>query len=155
MGGKNSALRMQKSSLTEKSMRLRGATIFCSNQDAKVCFLIYSTHRDWSISQTFRKLKRFSRCFYTKVGILHKFGYYIKRMPQADRLRDHLGLSYYESLIFPALNFAVMSSVMNRRRVSCAKMGKAPGGTNTKWVLYRCSKVWYVARASLASKSLR
>lgn len=51
------ALRSKKSSLTEKSMRLRDAIKFCSYQDAKGCSSSYSAHRDWSIPQASRKLK--------------------------------------------------------------------------------------------------
>lgn len=55
-------LAAKQSSLTEKPMRLRDAIKFCSNQDARGCFPIYSAHRDWSITQASRKLKHFSRC---------------------------------------------------------------------------------------------
>ena len=129
MGGKNWA---KQSSLTEKSMRLRRATLFCSNQDARVCFPIYSAHRNWSIPRSRSYSQGISRCFTLKLQ-LYACLLWHKRMPQADRSRDHLGLFHYESLIFPALNLATKSSMMNRRRVSCTKIGKHPCGTKTNW----------------------
>lgn len=82
------ALRSKKSSLTEKSMRLRDAIKFCSYQDAKGCSSSYSAHRDWSIPQAFLKLKPFCAVFTLKL----RFTY--KRTPRRSHLRSARGVSF-------------------------------------------------------------
>ena len=54
----------KKAASPKKSMRLRSATLFCSNQDTTVCFPTNNTHRAYSITQTLRKLKQFYAVLY-------------------------------------------------------------------------------------------
>ena len=72
----------KKAASPKKSMRLRDATLFCSNQDAGICFLTYSTHRDWSIPRSRSYSQYLFALFFANAGILHKFGSDIRGCPR-------------------------------------------------------------------------